>query len=37
MVARPPLNGVGVTAAGEEADDVSGGGAASFSEMFTFM
>jgi hypothetical protein len=37
MVARPPLNGVVVTAAGVAADDVSGGGAASFSEMFMFM
>jgi hypothetical protein len=34
MVTRPVVNGV-VTAAGVGADDVSGGGAASFSEMFT--
>ena len=34
MVTRPVVNGV-VAEAGVEADDVSGGGAASFSEMFT--
>lgn len=34
MVTRPVVNGV-VTAAGVGADDVNGGGAASFSEMFT--
>jgi hypothetical protein len=34
MVTRPVVNGV-VTAAGVGAEDVSGGGAASFSEMFT--
>jgi hypothetical protein len=37
MVTRPVLNGVVVMAAGVGADDVSGGGAASFSEMITFM
>jgi hypothetical protein len=34
MVTRPVVNGV-ATAAGVGADDVSGGGAASFSEMVT--
>jgi len=34
MVTRPVVNGV-VAEAGVGADDVSGGGAASFSEMFT--